>query len=357
MDMVQQPLISVIIPVYGVEQYLDQCVRSVLAQTYTNLEIILVDDGSPDRCGEMCEAYKAADPRVKVVHRENGGLPVARNSGMEIAHGEYVGFVDSDDFIEPDMYEKLMNALLAHPEAGIASGVFSYCDEEGEPLEEKYQSFTQNMRVSGVFSSMEMLEKLAAFRGENFVMVWRCLYARHIIDKCPFTPKQEHEDEVIIHRMYDEAKNVVLIPDVIYHYRMRADSILNSPDIRAEERIASVDAFLDRTRLCAEKGSKKLATANFFGAYMIACLVRGMFDYDDPEVKESFDRRFAAMEEVYRQNKKYIDWYMRLFYPPFRRNPASAARIFLWISKTCHLGLEELMTKSQLLSERKAFKL
>lgn len=100
-----EPLISVIIPVYGVEQYLDHCVESVTAQTYRNLEIILVDDGSKDHCPVMCDAWAGKDPRIHVVHKANGGLSSARNAGLDVATGEYIAFVDGDDWIEPTMLE------------------------------------------------------------------------------------------------------------------------------------------------------------------------------------------------------------------------------------------------------------
>ena len=106
-----EPLISVIVPVFKVEQYLDECVQSIINQTYKNLEIILVDDGSPDRCPEMCDEYARQDSRIKVIHKPNGGLSSARNAGIDIARGEYIGFVDSDDYIAHDMYEKLYKAF------------------------------------------------------------------------------------------------------------------------------------------------------------------------------------------------------------------------------------------------------
>ena len=105
------PLISVIVPVYKVEQYLDECVQSIRKQTYTNLEIILVDDGSPDRCPEMCDDYAKQDSRIKVIHKNNGGLSSARNAGLEVMSGDYFGFVDSDDYIENQMYEILLKHI------------------------------------------------------------------------------------------------------------------------------------------------------------------------------------------------------------------------------------------------------
>ena len=104
----QNPRISVIVPVYNVEQYLPRCVESILAQTYENLEILLVDDGTKDNSGAICDAYARQDARVKAIHKKNGGLSSARNAGIDASTGEYLSFVDSDDWIEPDMYEKMM---------------------------------------------------------------------------------------------------------------------------------------------------------------------------------------------------------------------------------------------------------
>ena len=105
-------LISVIVPVYKVEKYLRECVDSILAQTYTNLEIILVDDGSPDNCGKICDEYAQNDSRIKVIHQENGGLSAARNAGLDIATGKYIGFVDSDDYAELNMFEELHKRII-----------------------------------------------------------------------------------------------------------------------------------------------------------------------------------------------------------------------------------------------------
>ena len=109
--MKQQPLISVIVPVYNVEQYIHQCVDSILSQTYKNLEIILVDDGSPDNCPAICDEYARNDDRVKIIHQENGGISAARNSALDLCTGEYIAFVDSDDWIESNAYEEMMSEM------------------------------------------------------------------------------------------------------------------------------------------------------------------------------------------------------------------------------------------------------
>lgn len=116
------PLLSVIIPVYNVEKYLDECVTSVVNQTYQNLEIILVDDGSPDRCGEMCDNWAAKDGRIKVIHKQNQGLGFARNSGIDAATGDYMAFLDSDDYVEQSMYEKLMMKAIETDSDIVVSG-------------------------------------------------------------------------------------------------------------------------------------------------------------------------------------------------------------------------------------------
>jgi len=130
------PTISVIIPVYKVERYLDACVASVVGQTYPDLEIILVDDGSPDNCPALCDAWAAKDTRIRVIHRSNGGLSAARNSGLDICTGEYIAFVDSDDRLEPDVLEQ---AMVARKQTGTDLVLFNYqcVDEENHLLREQ----------------------------------------------------------------------------------------------------------------------------------------------------------------------------------------------------------------------------
>ena len=124
------PLISVIVPVYKVERYLDRCIQSIVDQTYRNLEIILVDDGSPDRCPQICDSFAQKDDRVFVIHKHNGGLSSARNAGLEKAHGAFIGFVDSDDYIASDMYESLLTNLQKE-DADIAFTSSAHVYEDG----------------------------------------------------------------------------------------------------------------------------------------------------------------------------------------------------------------------------------
>ena len=123
-------LISVIVPIYNVEKYLQKCVDSIINQTYKNLEIILVDDGSPDNCPKMCDDYAEKDSRIKVVHKENGGLSDARNVGMEVATGEYVSFIDSDDYISLDFYETLLETIVDNDSDVVECGVVKFYENE-----------------------------------------------------------------------------------------------------------------------------------------------------------------------------------------------------------------------------------
>lgn len=191
-----QPLISVIVPVYKVEKYLVRCVESIRSQTHENLEIILVNDGSPDRCGEMCDALAAEDSRIRVVHKENGGLSSARNAGLDVMTGDYVGFVDSDDYIVPDMYESLL-ALMDEHGAQIACGGIervtdtahvNYFNENlGDLLvldrEQAMQELLRNIRVTN--SACDKLFSKAVFDGlrmtegviyEDMDVMYRCIY-------------------------------------------------------------------------------------------------------------------------------------------------------------------------------------
>ncbi|HDT8050800.1 TPA: glycosyltransferase, partial [Enterococcus faecalis] len=152
------PKISIIVPVYNVEKYLEKCVRSILAQTFTDFELILVDDGSPDSSGAMCDQFAEQDQRVKVIHKENGGLSDARNAGIEIATGEYLGFVDSDDYIADDMYETLYNQIVTY-EAELATvGMIDVYENRESRLTDKKEIkiLSQNEAIQAVLDSTDV---------------------------------------------------------------------------------------------------------------------------------------------------------------------------------------------------------
>ena len=146
------PELSIIVPVYKVEKYLPKCIDSILAQTFTDFELILIDDGSPDRCGEICDEYAKRDGRILVIHQENQGVSAARNAGLDVAQGKYIGFVDSDDWIDREYYEK-MTQHAQTAKAEIVTGAFSVCDQNGIPIRDILTS-------EGVYQTDQMIQEL-----------------------------------------------------------------------------------------------------------------------------------------------------------------------------------------------------
>lgn len=213
-------LISVIVPVYKVEEYLHRCVNSILNQTYRELELILVDDGSPDGCPGMCDAYEVTDNRVRVVHKANGGLSDARNAGLSIAQGEYIAFVDSDDWVEPDYLETMMNALQ-HSGSDICECGVQKAYDYPAPEDREIQG------TMTVYDTVEALRLLILDRDLK-QHVWNKLYNRACLCNIPFAVGKINEDEFWMYQVFGNAKRVVKVDRVLYHYFQRSGSIMGS---------------------------------------------------------------------------------------------------------------------------------
>lgn len=211
------PAVSVIVPVYNVEAYLAKCVQSLLDQTFSDLEILLVDDGSTDKSLAICDEYAAKDARIRVIHKENGGLSSARNAGIEAARGRYIGFVDSDDYVEPEMYERLYT-LAEREGADIAIGSFRYCYADRE------KAFTVETAPS-VCTGREALGR--ALRREGIAnYVWTRLVRREIFDRgLRFAEGRVFEDVHIMPEMLLAAEKVAVDDRPMYNYVKRAGSI------------------------------------------------------------------------------------------------------------------------------------
>lgn len=219
--------VSVIIPIYNVEPYLKACVDSVLAQTYRNLEIILVDDGSPDACPEICDQYAQKDERIKVIHRVNGGPSAARNSGLAIADGALIYFVDGDDMIHPECIERLAEIMEREDCDIVQCKTFAFLDEDKIPYE---LSEPELKRVG----PREMCRYLM-FGGceSNPTIVWNKLYKRELFNEIRFPEEMVYEDTGVTYEMYWRAKKIVLINQVLTFYRsIRQGSITHSTDKR-----------------------------------------------------------------------------------------------------------------------------
>lgn len=211
-------LISVIVPIYNVEQYLDCCVESLISQTYPHLEIILVDDGSPDACPSMCDEWASIDNRIRVVHKQNGGLSDARNAGMAIATGDYIGFVDSDDWVAPEMYGKLLNSMIVSDSDIAACSVEMVWDDASENI----------MLTESVNCVLSNDEAQSALLSETLLKqpVWYKLYKREVIAGLQFEKGKYHEDVFWSYLVLANAHRVSLIEYKGYFYRQRSESIM-----------------------------------------------------------------------------------------------------------------------------------
>lgn len=224
----QLNLISVIVPVYKVENYLTECVNSLLLQTYSNLQIILVDDGSPDNCGKMCDDFAASDKRIQVVHKENGGLSDARNAGLSVAKGEFVGFVDSDDFVAPTMYEEMIERLMLNKDAFAVSCSFIR-NNDGVYSDFKIVSFEN---VDNLELTIEEYMKLfLSFELDSAVCnkLFRKRYLNY-----PFSKSRINEDFLFLYYnckpLFNTSSKLVLCSKPFYYYRARPDSICKQDD-------------------------------------------------------------------------------------------------------------------------------
>ena len=215
----KKPLISVIVPIFRVEKYLEKCVSSIISQTYSNLEIILVDDGSDDNCPTICDNFQAKDSRIKVIHKTNGGLSQARNYGLRIATGDFIGFVDGDDWIEPCMYEALLSALL---DTGADIAVCNYIKESTEPKPIQRIAESSEGKLYSSVEAMKMILNSTGFVG-NFV--WNKLYRSSLLANVFFPEGKLYEDSPWTAHVVCRAKSIICIDYPLYHYLYRPDSL------------------------------------------------------------------------------------------------------------------------------------
>ena len=215
-------LVSVIVPVYKVEEYLRQCLDSIINQTYKNLEIILVDDGSPDKCGEICEEYAKNDSRITVYHKENGGLSDARNYGMQRSHGEYITFVDSDDVIKTNLAEALM-AVTEKYDSDMA-----VCPPHESAYDSSLHDFSSGEKIyTGCIDTEDALRKLL-YQEEIFnTSAWGKIYRRGVIEGIEYPKGIFVEDLATTYRIMLNCRTVSFTSEKLYGYRLRHDSQLH----------------------------------------------------------------------------------------------------------------------------------
>ena len=228
------PKVSIIVPIYNVEKYLDRCMNSLVNQTLKDIEIIMVDDGSPDNCPKMCDEWAKKDNRIKVVHKKNGGLGYARNSGLDVATGEYVAFVDSDDFVKTDMYETLYNKIEEYGADTIFCCFFTYYNDHN--IQDH-----KNVNCDVVFEGRAVMDFALDFVGSSpsekrdwkyEKSVWHSLYSNDIIQQNNIRFVSEREilsEDIVFQELYlPYSKKVVYIPNSLYYYFLGNEGSLTS---------------------------------------------------------------------------------------------------------------------------------
>ena len=230
-------MVSIIVPVYNVEKYLKRCIESLICQTYKNVEIILVDDGSTDNSSTICDFYAQMDDRIKVIHKSNGGLSDARNAGIEVAKGEYFAFVDSDDYVSPDFIMLLIKACEENNADIAQCRCISVDGDEG------YTSFREDYPVS-CFSGYDMIKRIYTDNGVETIVIWSKLYRRHLYENIRFPKGKLHEDEFTSYKLFDNSNVVCLVAAELYFYRNNPNSIVRSQ--YKPERLAIFEALSER---------------------------------------------------------------------------------------------------------------
>lgn len=282
-------LISVIIPVYRVEKYLNRCVESVVSQSYRNLEIILVDDGSPDRCGEMCDAWAEKDRRIRVIHKHNGGLSDARNAGIRAAIGEYIVFVDSDDYIAQEMIERLLRAAKDADTPMAICNV--YCiDTHDVPTGESDHSPIRDE----VLTADQILPRFYQELGLLYIVAWNKLYHRSLLKHETFPVGKWHEDEFVAAQLIWKAGRAACIGYMGYCYvRQRDGSIMSAKDDLRH--LDTLEALLIRYRFYQEIGQKGLLHETR------ARVLKALEEYywEIPDVEPNYAMRMDRLRQGY----------------------------------------------------------
>lgn len=231
-------MLSIIVPIYKIEKFLSQCIDSILAQTYIDFELILVDDGSPDNCPRICDEYEKKDKRIKVVHKENGGLVSARKAGLQVAKGDYIGYVDGDDWIEPDFYKHLIDVAVENDADMVASG---FIKDIGDNC-----SLKNNTLSCGCYSKEEIatviLPKMMfdddSFEPGLFTYVWNKIFKKSLLYPAQMNVPDSvslGEDAACVYPAVLNAECLCITNDCLYHYRQRADSMLKNSESYSED--------------------------------------------------------------------------------------------------------------------------
>ena len=294
----EKDLISVIVPVYKVEKYLEKCIESVLKQTYTNLQIILVDDGSPDNCGKICDEYAKKDSRIEVIHKANGGLSDARNVGISKAKGRYIGFVDSDDYIKEDMYEILLNLIKKYDADVSICNLYDVIDGN-ECIRNKENGIRE-------YSRLDILKKVLLDKNIQSY-AWNKLYEKELFDEIKYPIGKKYEDIGTTFYLFEKCNKIVVTSEPEYYYLKRADSLVNNV---TESTILDYTEIIIQRYLYIKQNIKELRKYNNY--YLAKTLITAHNDIENlenisEEMKQRYKKLYELVLEIIKSNSKDID--------------------------------------------------
>jgi len=283
--------ISVIVPVYKVETTLKRCVDSILRQTYADFELILVDDGSPDCCGLLCDRFAANDARIKVIHKKNGGLSSARNAGLDISQGEYVCFIDSDDYIAEN-YLELLYSTAEHEKADVVIGGYEMVYPDGNTVRISRPNVQQNNK--------EAVQSLWRETDRGlYVIVCNKLYRKHLWKDERFPLGRSHEDEFVAHRLLYKSRKTVMIEDVVYYYVLIPNGITHNENEKTY--CDYLDALKERKDFFLQNKEHALVLKS---GEMLCHDILFMVYYDDKKYRMPILRKKS--KKLYRNNFHYL---------------------------------------------------
>ncbi len=330
-------MISIIVPIYKVEKYIRQCVESIINQTYKDIEIILVDDGSPDNCPSICDEYAELDSRIKAIHKENGGLISARKAGLDASQGEYVCFVDGDDFIEPDMYEHIADAVdTTNADCVITQFYFDY-PQKPEKSDYKLSRpfYTRDEIEMDIFPSMLFDNKYYCFG--IFPNCWTKVFKRELLEKHLSDVDNRirmGEDIAFTYPCIMQCQSLAFVDKALYHYRINPESMTKAYDPDLQDIIyLPYDALLKKSKELSVDLSQQLP---YYLLYLTNFLIRNEANKDNPKSKtdkkavlESIVKNDEVVQAMDKINPSLLPSHTKLLYMSIKKRSVFMLRNYI----------------------------
>lgn len=291
----KEEYVSVIVPIYNVEKYLKQCIESILNQTYKKLNIILVNDGSTDNSLKICEEYEKKDNRIEIVNKKNGGLSDARNAGIERACGEYIAFIDADDYVEENYIERLYESCKKNNTKISIAGIKNFDEQTNSNLNE--YSFENDDIKCG----RDLLVEYYNGKSVQVIVAWNKLYKKELFDNIRFNNGRIHEDEFITYKLLYDLDRISIIKECLYNYRKTPDSIINKKFNK--NRLDFLKALEERVEFFSEKKDHELYEKTLL---YYACILRNMYIQTKKYIIDSTDEQKNIINKYRKLRLEYL---------------------------------------------------